>query len=249
MILDCKTSVATAKCRMRAWPMTHSTRWPGIITSTPAASLSLMFWPMMLTPAWPKPRARRDPSLMMVFSSTLVSMIPLRLFASHLKNFLMLQPSCVLARALSSDLKDLSAMFTALSGSLRISLTFWIMSSSGYKTRWLASAARAIVATHSIMHRKPVRKSEFRASARKYGLMSKKKTRWHASMLLMGKLAGRNAFIWASRISDGHRTGRSTRPGIALARRERPSILVPALEQSVPQGAASALCAAGGIPP
>mmetsp|Transcript_123010 Transcript_123010/g.292459 ORF Transcript_123010/g.292459 Transcript_123010/m.292459 type:complete len:206 (+) Transcript_123010:819-1436(+) len=55
-------------------PKIASTRLPGIIAFKAAESPPRMFWPIISAPASPKPRARSEPILMMVFSRTTVSM-------------------------------------------------------------------------------------------------------------------------------------------------------------------------------
>mmetsp|Transcript_35662 Transcript_35662/g.75978 ORF Transcript_35662/g.75978 Transcript_35662/m.75978 type:complete len:200 (+) Transcript_35662:1007-1606(+) len=74
MTFSFRTSVASAKLRMLQKPMMASTFCPGTIALTPALWPTFMFCPMISAPASPKPKAKRPPSLMMVFSSITVSM-------------------------------------------------------------------------------------------------------------------------------------------------------------------------------
>mmetsp|Transcript_52761 Transcript_52761/g.112926 ORF Transcript_52761/g.112926 Transcript_52761/m.112926 type:complete len:270 (+) Transcript_52761:848-1657(+) len=71
---SCSTSVASVKFRMSQKPKIASTRRPGIMAISAELSPPFIFWPMISAPASPKPSAKREPILMMVFSSTTVSM-------------------------------------------------------------------------------------------------------------------------------------------------------------------------------
>mmetsp|Transcript_97232 Transcript_97232/g.275471 ORF Transcript_97232/g.275471 Transcript_97232/m.275471 type:complete len:278 (+) Transcript_97232:913-1746(+) len=73
MTWSCRTSVASVKFRMSQNPKMASTLRPGIMAFNAELSPPFMFWPMISAPASPKPRASREPILMMVFSSTTVS--------------------------------------------------------------------------------------------------------------------------------------------------------------------------------
>mmetsp|Transcript_95540 Transcript_95540/g.247409 ORF Transcript_95540/g.247409 Transcript_95540/m.247409 type:complete len:229 (+) Transcript_95540:1214-1900(+) len=153
----CSTSVAVLKSRMRAAPIMHSTRFPSIMASTQALSTPCMLCSMIWAPACPNPRARRDPSLMIVFSRITVSIssgvlclllhrrisftaFDMEAFAS---NFL------VFARFISSILNSSSATFIAESGLSRMVSTFAIMFSTGVKTNRFASFENIKEAAHN----------------------------------------------------------------------------------------------------
>jgi len=74
MIFSCKTSVAVLKSRTRTKPRMHSTVVPWTLVLMPALSEPRMLWLMMWAPASPKPKAKREPNLMIVFSKITVSM-------------------------------------------------------------------------------------------------------------------------------------------------------------------------------
>mmetsp|Transcript_66300 Transcript_66300/g.185387 ORF Transcript_66300/g.185387 Transcript_66300/m.185387 type:complete len:232 (+) Transcript_66300:656-1351(+) len=164
MILDCSTSVAVLKSRMRMTPMMQSTLVPGIIASTPALSPPRMLWPMMFAPASPKPSANKDPNLMIVFSNITVSKGPL-VSALHIcpvhtwlarcrsTSFLALARR---ARATSSFLNSSSAIRIAFKGLSRISSTRSIILSTGWTMRRFASLAKTREATMRRMSTVPV---------------------------------------------------------------------------------------------
>mmetsp|Transcript_33666 Transcript_33666/g.85068 ORF Transcript_33666/g.85068 Transcript_33666/m.85068 type:complete len:217 (-) Transcript_33666:1253-1903(-) len=147
MILDCRTSVAVLKSRTLATPMMQSTRVPGIIAFTPELSPLFMLWPMMLAPASPKPRARSDPSLMIVFSKITVSIgafepvlqkvhVAICCTAFLIRSFWAL---FFLALMISSALNSSSAILIATKGSSRIASTRLIILSTGLTMSRLAS--------------------------------------------------------------------------------------------------------------
>mmetsp|Transcript_77459 Transcript_77459/g.237078 ORF Transcript_77459/g.237078 Transcript_77459/m.237078 type:complete len:248 (-) Transcript_77459:1549-2292(-) len=151
MILDCSTSVAVLKSRIRTTPMMHSTRRPGIMASTPALSPPRMLWPMMFAPASPNPSASKEPNLMMVFSRITVSIGSLVAVVQTwplatcpimclTNSFFAL---AFLALANSSFLNSSSAIFMAISGLSRMASTRSIMRSTGCTMRRLASLVKA----------------------------------------------------------------------------------------------------------
>mmetsp|Transcript_129083 Transcript_129083/g.306217 ORF Transcript_129083/g.306217 Transcript_129083/m.306217 type:complete len:240 (-) Transcript_129083:1476-2195(-) len=154
------TSVAVLKSRMRVAPMMHSTRVPSTIASTQALSMPCMLCSMMFAPASPKPSARREPSLMIVFSKMTVSMISVLSFRDEHPNSSIATWkrvfSCfaAFARLISSTLNSSSATFMAASGFARIVSTFAIMFSTGYSTSRFASLAKPMDARSSITQTK-----------------------------------------------------------------------------------------------
>mmetsp|Transcript_24345 Transcript_24345/g.56552 ORF Transcript_24345/g.56552 Transcript_24345/m.56552 type:complete len:213 (-) Transcript_24345:1823-2461(-) len=157
----CNTSVAVLKSLILATATMHSTRSPGIIASTTAVLELPMLCPMMLAPASPKPNAKRDPNLIMVFSRITVSMASFFWFdlqkRTSVKPLIICLPCArvsFLARAFSrsSTLNSSSAIFMATRGSSAISSTRLIIASTGLSTRALASLENVREATHSTMH-------------------------------------------------------------------------------------------------
>mmetsp|Transcript_152053 Transcript_152053/g.276508 ORF Transcript_152053/g.276508 Transcript_152053/m.276508 type:complete len:231 (-) Transcript_152053:1696-2388(-) len=143
--LPLSTSVAVLKSRMRAQPMMHSTRVPSTMAVTIALSTPCMLCSIMFAPASPKPNARRDPILMMVFSRItvsigsettlldvhmIVSLAICHLFCSCILSFCFLTSSC---RNSSSDI------FMAINGLSRIFSTLEIIISTGFRTSLSAS--------------------------------------------------------------------------------------------------------------
>mmetsp|Transcript_34065 Transcript_34065/g.101634 ORF Transcript_34065/g.101634 Transcript_34065/m.101634 type:complete len:232 (+) Transcript_34065:212-907(+) len=160
------TSVAMPKSRIRAAPMMHSTRVPSTMTTTLALSAPRRLCAMMLAPASPKPRASREPSLMMVFSRMTVSMIsppPASLALQRTTSIsrLSLLSSCLLAFIFrtSSTLNSSSATRMAARGSLRKVSTLDIMFSTGVSTSLFASFEKkrdtevSRMQTHSVVSR------------------------------------------------------------------------------------------------
>mmetsp|Transcript_33110 Transcript_33110/g.95179 ORF Transcript_33110/g.95179 Transcript_33110/m.95179 type:complete len:237 (-) Transcript_33110:1297-2007(-) len=139
------TSVAMLKFWIRLQPMMHSTLVPSTITTTLALSAPRRLCAMMLAPASPKPRASRDPSLMIVFSRITVSMISVPEFLGlhrtvSIRCFSLL--SCCLFSftfCASSILNSSSATRMAAKGSFRKVSTLEIMFSTGVSTSLFAS--------------------------------------------------------------------------------------------------------------
>mmetsp|Transcript_99620 Transcript_99620/g.278974 ORF Transcript_99620/g.278974 Transcript_99620/m.278974 type:complete len:348 (-) Transcript_99620:1623-2666(-) len=125
MVLSFSTSVMTLKFRMSQKPKIASTLVPGIFTVTRALE-SNMFSAMMFTPASPKPRANKEPSLMIVFSKICVSSSTDVAF-----NLLRLRRSLTL---LGGALSPFSPSRVASNGSLRMTSTFPIIRSMGCNT-------------------------------------------------------------------------------------------------------------------
>mmetsp|Transcript_96370 Transcript_96370/g.256051 ORF Transcript_96370/g.256051 Transcript_96370/m.256051 type:complete len:231 (-) Transcript_96370:1314-2006(-) len=139
------TSVAVLKSRMRVEPTTHSTLVPSTMTTTFALSEPRRLCAMMFAPASPKPRASREPSLMMVFSRMTVSMIslpgswPLQRTLSRTRFSLLSSLRLAFTFCISSTLNSSSATRIAARGSLRKVSTLDIMFSTGFSTSLLAS--------------------------------------------------------------------------------------------------------------
>mmetsp|Transcript_2511 Transcript_2511/g.7755 ORF Transcript_2511/g.7755 Transcript_2511/m.7755 type:complete len:252 (-) Transcript_2511:317-1072(-) len=193
MTLACRTSVAKLKSRIRALPMMHSTRLPGIMALTPELSRPRMLWLTMFAPASPKPRANSEPNLMMVFSRTMVSMVSVLLEAgviafTHLSHLAWMRAARVLLLCLkvlyffiSSISKSTSAICKALSGSSAMVLTLYTIRSTGFRTRLLASLEKKSVPMQRTTQMKAVDSRARKDSSRVKGLMSKKKTRCQSS--------------------------------------------------------------------
>mmetsp|Transcript_80543 Transcript_80543/g.228169 ORF Transcript_80543/g.228169 Transcript_80543/m.228169 type:complete len:274 (+) Transcript_80543:943-1764(+) len=197
MTLDWSTSVATLKFWILAWPMTHSTRWPGSITFTPAVEPS-MFFRMISAPASPNPSTRSEPSLMIVFSRTTVSMGSWLSLPWHAMKFFICDrrfalsiskklkrprgatPSAIslFLAAFTSLANFSSAILAALSGLMRMASTFAIMASTGYSTSWLTSLWNIIAAPHSTTQMKAVIPRLEAASTRTNRRWSNQKLKW-----------------------------------------------------------------------
>mmetsp|Transcript_67401 Transcript_67401/g.158000 ORF Transcript_67401/g.158000 Transcript_67401/m.158000 type:complete len:232 (-) Transcript_67401:1563-2258(-) len=144
MTLAWRTSVAVLKSRTRRMPTIHSHLRPGTMAFTPAESEPLMFLPMMSAPASPKPRASKDPSLMMVFSRITVSMTSGREAHSLEASIaILLSGFClfliILSFLISSALNSSSAIFMASKGLSRMASIRSIIFSTGRSTSRFAS--------------------------------------------------------------------------------------------------------------
>mmetsp|Transcript_75622 Transcript_75622/g.231448 ORF Transcript_75622/g.231448 Transcript_75622/m.231448 type:complete len:236 (+) Transcript_75622:756-1463(+) len=169
MTLPCRTSVAVLKFRMRALPMMQSTREPSIMASTWAELPPLMLFLTMFTPAWPKPSASSDPSLMIVFSRMTVSISsPFSVWKSLLHSDCP-QPERFVSWACtfssSSRLSSSSDIFRATSGSSRMASTLVIICSTGERTRACASFEKFSEATQSTMQTNTVLRMFLKASS------------------------------------------------------------------------------------
>mmetsp|Transcript_95234 Transcript_95234/g.213291 ORF Transcript_95234/g.213291 Transcript_95234/m.213291 type:complete len:272 (-) Transcript_95234:1327-2142(-) len=187
------TSVAIEKSLILVAPMMHSTRVPSTMASTQALSTPCMLCSMILLPASPKPRANKDPSLMMVFSKMTVSMsspsdsravhvsISQTAFNQCLACFRCCRLCAVIVFLTSSILSSSSATFMAKRGFSRMVSTFAIMVSTGYNTKLLASLVKSREAKVKAKQRKIVTVMENTLSFSTDGLVSKKKAKCHAS--------------------------------------------------------------------
>mmetsp|Transcript_83810 Transcript_83810/g.260462 ORF Transcript_83810/g.260462 Transcript_83810/m.260462 type:complete len:229 (-) Transcript_83810:927-1613(-) len=164
------TSVAMLKSRMRVEPMMHSTRLPSTMTTTLALSAPRKLCAMMSAPASPKPSASSDPSLIMVFSRTTVSMISLpvslalhRSLSCTTLSLLSFSFFC-LCFFISSSLYSSSATRIAARGSLRNWSTLAIMFSTGFNTSLFASFEKKRDTDVSMRQTQSVVSREFRLS-------------------------------------------------------------------------------------
>mmetsp|Transcript_54176 Transcript_54176/g.167966 ORF Transcript_54176/g.167966 Transcript_54176/m.167966 type:complete len:245 (-) Transcript_54176:176-910(-) len=243
--------------------MMHSTRLPGIIALTPELSRPRMLWLTMSAPASPKPRASKEPSLMIVFSRMRVSMVSLPLedgkFASTkrcqrsshwLKNLLRLVFSLASRYLMtSSSSNSASAIFRAISGSFAIVFTFCTILSTGLSTRVLASLEKKSVLMQRTTQMKKVAISASMDSSRVKGLLSKKKTKCQSSNWTLVSSCGCTRMDSAGRRSDGHLASWPTEPSISVLSMETPKWSTPPKLQSVPHGEARRASTSGGILP
>mmetsp|Transcript_28064 Transcript_28064/g.55144 ORF Transcript_28064/g.55144 Transcript_28064/m.55144 type:complete len:286 (+) Transcript_28064:475-1332(+) len=144
----CSTCITVLKLRTRRTPITQLIFVPSTMACTQALSMPRMLCAIMLVPASPKPTASKDPSLMMVFSRSRVSMGSLdvrrlvhgamakKLRSSVWREFLSL------VFLISSALNAASSMFMAVRGFLRILSTLDIIVSRGWSTSLSASCEK-----------------------------------------------------------------------------------------------------------
>mmetsp|Transcript_83493 Transcript_83493/g.236676 ORF Transcript_83493/g.236676 Transcript_83493/m.236676 type:complete len:225 (-) Transcript_83493:1506-2180(-) len=175
MTFSWRTSVAVLKSRIRTVPTMQSTRDPATMAFT-LESEPFMFWLTMLAPASPKPSARREPSLMMVFSRITVSMSSVGFSPLQKTSILSLSQGLLRSACdffISSRLNSSFAMFMACKGLSRIASTLVIIISTGCSTSVFASLEKRSDATHKTMHTKTVVKRLRQASCLVTDLRSK----------------------------------------------------------------------------
>mmetsp|Transcript_13064 Transcript_13064/g.27307 ORF Transcript_13064/g.27307 Transcript_13064/m.27307 type:complete len:263 (-) Transcript_13064:1467-2255(-) len=178
-------------------PMMAPTFCPDAMACTPALAPPPMFCPMISAPASPKPKAKRPPSLMMVFSSITVSMgsftflLNLYLYMSFQHLLIWLSSCSRCAASISSRRCSRSPNLIAAKGlSLMVSILA-IMRSMGFRRSSLASLEKVSAPRATDMQMKIVCNMLREASRRVVALMSKAKTKLmcksSSSVLLKGK--------------------------------------------------------------
>mmetsp|Transcript_39058 Transcript_39058/g.70498 ORF Transcript_39058/g.70498 Transcript_39058/m.70498 type:complete len:233 (-) Transcript_39058:1678-2376(-) len=163
--LPCRTSVAVVKFRIRAMPTMQSTREPSTIAFTPCED-PCMLELTIFAPASPNPKAKSDPSLMMVFSNITVSMGSLASVLHSVRGSLHFCSACFRFSffAISSFLNSSSAIFIATNGLSRMASTFLIIFSTGCSTKTLAVLVKKMAAMQRITQMKIVVKMLIAAS-------------------------------------------------------------------------------------
>mmetsp|Transcript_104633 Transcript_104633/g.249093 ORF Transcript_104633/g.249093 Transcript_104633/m.249093 type:complete len:244 (+) Transcript_104633:838-1569(+) len=243
---------------MQAEPTMQSTRLPGTIAFTPAESKPCMLSATMLAPASPKPKASKDPSLMIVFSKIAVSIIASSC-APPLKEKRLIQPDsqprpyfsshtccCTLPLLsrnflISSPLNSSSAIFMAAKGLSLIKLTFSIMRSTGRSTSAFASLENCIDATHRTRQMNPVSIMLLEDSNLTNGLASKKKAKCQSSNCSCVIRDGRMVKRSCGRRSSGHLTGYDTTSWRVVESSDVPTCFQPPYWHSTSQSPLSKL--------
>mmetsp|Transcript_2480 Transcript_2480/g.5671 ORF Transcript_2480/g.5671 Transcript_2480/m.5671 type:complete len:220 (-) Transcript_2480:529-1188(-) len=173
MTLSWRIWVQSAKSWISQYPKIQSTMRPGIMALTPAVSLPFIFSPIISAPASPNPKARRPPILMMVFSRITVSMGSC--FFLLFQNFVHHLSSCSFSRrrAACSSLYAPSPSLMAAMGESRITNSFLLIRSIGFRTRSLAPVVKDTVAPASRIQMKRVCPTLSKASNAVYARLSK----------------------------------------------------------------------------